>query len=160
MAVVSTRPLRAIVIPRVDAGPATRRGAASRGDALAALLPSTVGQLPGADHGDAARGGRLVVADPRRTKTAQEADEHLAIRPATDAFFLFALLHVLAAEGLVAPGAVADHLAGYDEKKKEFYNVLIEAYEGFDCDIIYECSGLDSLLDEVLNEYYVLDSDK
>ena len=47
-----------------------------------------------------------------------------------------------------------------DEKKKEFYNVLIEAYEGFDCDIIYECSGLDTLLDEVLNEYYGLDSDK
>ena len=32
-----------------------------------------------------ARGGRLVVVDPRRTKTAEEADEHVAIRPGTDA---------------------------------------------------------------------------
>ena len=37
-----------------------------------------------------ARGGRLVVVDPRRSKTAEEADEHLFIRPGTDAHFLFA----------------------------------------------------------------------
>ena len=31
------------------------------------------------------RGGRLVVVDPRRTQTAEAGDEHLAIRPGTDA---------------------------------------------------------------------------
>ncbi|HEX8702194.1 MAG TPA: molybdopterin oxidoreductase family protein [Myxococcaceae bacterium] len=41
------------------------------------------------------RGGRLVVVDPRRTETAGIADEHLFIRPGTDALFLFALLHEL-----------------------------------------------------------------
>ena len=35
-----------------------------------------------------ARGGRLVVVDPRRSRTAEEADEHLAIRPGTDALLL------------------------------------------------------------------------
>jgi anaerobic selenocysteine-containing dehydrogenase len=59
-----------------------------------------------------ARGGRVVVVDPRRSRTAQESDEHLFIRPGTDALFLFALVHVLAAEGLATP---VDHLAGVEE---------------------------------------------
>jgi anaerobic selenocysteine-containing dehydrogenase len=41
------------------------------------------------------RGGRVVVVDPRRTETAGIADEHLFIRPGTDALFLFAVLHEL-----------------------------------------------------------------
>jgi anaerobic selenocysteine-containing dehydrogenase len=41
------------------------------------------------------RGGRVVVVDPRRTETARIADEHLFIRPGTDALFLLALLHEL-----------------------------------------------------------------
>ena len=49
------------------------------------------------------RGGKLVVIDPRRTRTAEEADEHHFIRPGTDALLLFALIHVLFQEGLVAP---------------------------------------------------------
>jgi anaerobic selenocysteine-containing dehydrogenase len=50
-----------------------------------------------------ARGGKLVVIDPRRTRTAEEADEHHFIRPGTDAHFLFALVHVLFQEELVRP---------------------------------------------------------
>ena len=51
-----------------------------------------------------ARGGKLVVIDPRRSRTAEEADEHHFIRPGTDAHLLFALVNVLFAEGLVDPG--------------------------------------------------------
>jgi anaerobic selenocysteine-containing dehydrogenase len=51
-----------------------------------------------------ARGGKLVVIDPRRSRTALEADEHHFIRPGTDALLLFALVHVLYDEGLVSPG--------------------------------------------------------
>jgi anaerobic selenocysteine-containing dehydrogenase len=50
-----------------------------------------------------ARGGKLVVIDPRRSRTAQEADEHHFIRPGTDALLLFALVHVLFEEGLRKP---------------------------------------------------------
>jgi anaerobic selenocysteine-containing dehydrogenase len=50
-----------------------------------------------------ARGGRLVVVDPRRTETAAVADEHHFITPDADALFLFALLHVFFAEGLARP---------------------------------------------------------
>lgn len=47
------------------------------------------------------RGGRLVVVDPRRTRTADLADEHLFIRPGSDAYLLFGIVHVLFAEDLV-----------------------------------------------------------
>ena len=61
------------------------------------------------------RGGKIVVVDPRRTRTAQFADEHHAIRPGTDALLLFALVNVLCAENRVDPGRLAEHLAGLDE---------------------------------------------
>jgi anaerobic selenocysteine-containing dehydrogenase len=42
-----------------------------------------------------ARGGRIVVVDPRRTETAREADEHISILPGTDVFFLLSMVHCL-----------------------------------------------------------------
>jgi anaerobic selenocysteine-containing dehydrogenase len=62
-----------------------------------------------------ARGGRLVVVDPRRTETAALADLHVPIRPGTDALLVLALLHVLFAESLVRPGALASFTDGIDE---------------------------------------------
>jgi len=61
------------------------------------------------------RGGRIVVIDPYRTHTAQEADAHYFIRPGHDAYLLFALVHTLFAEGLVDPGRLMDHLTGLEE---------------------------------------------
>jgi anaerobic selenocysteine-containing dehydrogenase len=62
------------------------------------------------------RGGKLVVIDPRRTRTAQEADEHHFIRPGTDALLLFALAQVLFEEDLAQPGArLAVLCEGLDE---------------------------------------------
>jgi anaerobic selenocysteine-containing dehydrogenase len=62
-----------------------------------------------------ARGGRLVVVDPRRTETAALADRHLAIRPGTDALFLLALLHTVFAEGLARPGPLTGFTDGLAE---------------------------------------------
>ncbi|WP_158587880.1 molybdopterin-dependent oxidoreductase [Actinomadura logoneensis] len=57
-----------------------------------------------------ARGGRVVVVDPRRTRTAALADEHLFIRPGTDALLLMALVHTLFAEELTTlPAQPTDH---------------------------------------------------
>jgi len=62
--------------------------------------------------------GKFVVVDPRRSKTAEEATEHLFIRPGTDAHFLFALAHTLFAEGLVALGRLDQHVEGLDEVER------------------------------------------
>ena len=50
-----------------------------------------------------ARGGKLVVLDPRRTETAEVADEHLFIDPGTDAAWLLSVIHTLFDEGLCRP---------------------------------------------------------
>jgi anaerobic selenocysteine-containing dehydrogenase len=61
------------------------------------------------------RGGRLVVIDPRRSRTAEAADEHHFIRPGTDAHFLFGLVNVLVAEELVSLGRLEEHCAGLEQ---------------------------------------------
>ena len=61
------------------------------------------------------RGGKVVVIDPYRTRTAQEADEHHFIKPGHDAYFLFALVHTLFAEGLVTPGKLIEYIAGLEQ---------------------------------------------
>jgi anaerobic selenocysteine-containing dehydrogenase len=75
----------------------------------------TAPDFPGRLRALRKRGGSFVVVDPRRTKTADEASEHVPIRPGTDALFLFALLHVLFADGLVDLGGVAEHVNGLEE---------------------------------------------
>jgi anaerobic selenocysteine-containing dehydrogenase len=65
-----------------------------------------------------ARGGKVVVVDPRRSRTAEVADAHHFIRPGTDAHLLFALVHVILAEGLARPGRLADLSDGLDEVER------------------------------------------
>ncbi len=59
------------------------------------------------------RGGRLVVVDPRRSKTAARADEWIPIRPGTDAALLAGLAR-FALESEPAPH-LAEHLDGWEE---------------------------------------------
>ncbi len=82
---------------------------ASNGSILA--YPDLVGELDRIR----ARGGRVVVVDPRRTGTAERADEWLPIVPGTDAALLLAVVHVLDAEGLVDLGPLAGRVRGVDE---------------------------------------------
>jgi anaerobic selenocysteine-containing dehydrogenase len=65
-----------------------------------------------------ARGGRLVVIDPRRTETARLADWHLFIRPGTDAFLLLAIVHLLFAEDRVDTGHLTDAIEGLAELRE------------------------------------------
>lgn len=60
------------------------------------------------------RGGKVVVVDPRRTRTAKKADEHLPIRPGTDVYFQLALAQVLVDEKLVTLGANAEWIDGLE----------------------------------------------
>lgn len=61
-----------------------------------------------------AKGGKLVVVDPRHTETAQVADEHHFIRPGTDALLLLAILHTVFTEKLAKPGRLRSHVRGWE----------------------------------------------
>ena len=61
------------------------------------------------------RGGKVVVVDPTRSRTAAVADEHHAIRPGTDALLLLAMVNVIVTEGRVSLGRLAEHVTGLDE---------------------------------------------
>ncbi len=86
-----------------------------------------------------ARGGRLVVVDPRRSRTAEEADEHVFIRPGGDAFLLAAMAHVIFEEGLDNLGTVGPHVSGLDEARAAcapFAPGTVEAACGVDAERI------------------------
>jgi anaerobic selenocysteine-containing dehydrogenase len=59
------------------------------------------------------RGGKVVVIDPRRSETAQIADEHVFIQPGTDALFLLGMLHEVCAAGTEL-GRLAPHVKNLD----------------------------------------------
>ena len=61
-----------------------------------------------------ARGGKVVVVDPRRSETAARASEHVAIRPGMDAAFLLAIVHVWNAEGALRLGRAEGHVHGVE----------------------------------------------
>jgi anaerobic selenocysteine-containing dehydrogenase len=70
---------------------------------------------PGARHrlrAIVARGGTVVVVDPRRTETATLASEHVAIAPGGDPYLLLGMLHVLFAEGQTRLGHLDAHADG------------------------------------------------
>jgi anaerobic selenocysteine-containing dehydrogenase len=73
---------------------------------------ATAPDWPGRIQALQERGGQLVVVDPRRSRTAREADEHLFIRPGTDSLLLFAIVAVLFEEDLVSPGRLAEMTDG------------------------------------------------
>ncbi|MFA7765708.1 molybdopterin oxidoreductase family protein [Streptomyces sp. NRRL S-448] len=75
----------------------------------------TAPDFPGRLKALRARGGTLVVVDPRRTRTAALADRHLAPRPGSDALLLAALVHTLIEEKLADPGALEEHCDGIGE---------------------------------------------
>lgn len=76
---------------------------------------ATAPDWPGRIEALLARGGTLVVVDPRRSRTAEQATQHVAVRPGADAFLLMALVNVLVADDLIDTGPAGDYLAGVDE---------------------------------------------
>lgn len=83
-----------------------------------------------------ARGGRLVVVDPRRTETARVADEHHFVRPGTDAAVLLAMVHVLFAENLTRPAAYVDGADRVREAVASFTPEAAEQVSGVPAEVI------------------------
>jgi anaerobic selenocysteine-containing dehydrogenase len=73
-----------------------------------------------------ARGGKLVVIDPRRTETAHLASEHHFIRPGTDALFLAAVLHSIFAQQLDDTAHLAPIVSGLEEVRTALHDFTPE----------------------------------
>ncbi|MFG2357667.1 molybdopterin-dependent oxidoreductase [Streptomyces sp. NPDC048521] len=62
-------------------------------------------------------GGTLIVVDPRRTRTAEQADLHLAPRPGTDLALALGLLHLVVAEGRTDEAYIQERTTGWEEAR-------------------------------------------
>ncbi len=62
-----------------------------------------------------ADGAQIVVIDPIRTLTADDADWFIQPKPGTDIALMLAMMHVLIRDGLVDHEWVAAHTVGFDE---------------------------------------------
>jgi anaerobic selenocysteine-containing dehydrogenase len=99
----------------------------------------TAPDFPGRLEAIQARGGKVIVVDPRRTETADHADEWVPIRPGTDAHLLMAMAQVLFAEGLVDLSGLGDIVSGLDELRAAvgpFTPTAVAPLTGIDADTI------------------------
>lgn len=82
------------------------------------------------------RGGKVVVVDPRRTETAKKADQHLFIRPETDALLMLALVHTLFEEQRVDFGHLESMIEGADR--------LADAVKPYSPETVANACGIDA----------------
>ena len=90
----------------------------------------TVPDFPGRLRALKARGGRMVVLDPRRTETAKVATEHHFVRPGSDVWVLLAMLHTVFAEGLTVTASYVDRLDVAEQAVAPFTPERAEAASG------------------------------
>jgi len=88
-----------------------------------------------------ARGGKLVVFDPRRTETAAIADEHHFVRPGTDAALLFALLHCVLSDVSLTPTPGVDGLDEVRAAVADFTPERAAAVTGVPAEVIRRVAG-------------------
>ncbi|MDO9112165.1 MAG: molybdopterin oxidoreductase family protein [Polaromonas sp.] len=94
----------------------------------------TVPDFKGKAKAMQARGGKLVVIDPRRTETAAMADAHHFIRPGADVFLLLGLVHTLFEEKLVRLGRIAPLVHGV--------NAVEAAVKDFSAEVVAPRCGI------------------
>lgn len=83
-----------------------------------------------------ARGGKVVIIDPRRTETAALADEHHAIRPGNDAALLLAMAAVILREGKADLQGLRSLVTGWESIQKRLAAI--------DLDQVAAATGLDA----------------
>jgi anaerobic selenocysteine-containing dehydrogenase len=83
------------------------------------------------------RGAKFVVIDPRRTRSAQNADWHIPIRIGTDAALALGIMHVLVRDNLCDRDYIAQHTLGFDRVERE-------VLPRFTPDLVAEITGLTS----------------
>lgn len=95
---------------------------------------ATAPDFPGRLRALKKRGGKLVVIDPRRTRTAKMADTHIAIKPGADIFLLLAMANVLFGENRLHPGHLEAHINGLE--------TLRDAITGFTPERVQDACGV------------------
>ncbi len=68
------------------------------------------------------RGGQFIVIDPRRTETAERADQHYFIKPETDALFLAAVIHTIFEQEAVQLRHLSNQIKGLEQLKAAVSN--------------------------------------
>ena len=94
----------------------------------------TVPDFPNRLRALKARGGRMVVVDPRRTETAKAADEHFFVRPGSDAVVVLAMVRTLFEEGLTRPAPYVDRVDHVRELVEPFTPEAAERASGIAAD--------------------------
>jgi len=85
------------------------------------------------------RGAKIVVVDPIKTRTAAQADWHIALRPASDAALMLAMMHVIIRDDLVDHDYVSRYAEGYEqlvERVKEYAPAKVTHSTGLSVDEI------------------------
>jgi anaerobic selenocysteine-containing dehydrogenase len=86
-----------------------------------------------------ARGGKIVVIDPRRTETARAADEHHFVRPGTDAALLLAFITTIIEDGAANLGRLEEFTDGFEmlrDAARPFTPERVAAHTGIDAQTI------------------------
>lgn len=92
------------------------------------------------------RGAKIVVIDPIRTRTAEQADWHLAVRPGSDAALALAMMHVIIRDNLVDHDYVSRYATGYE--------ALVERAKDYAPQAVAEVTGLDAAtIEQFAREY-------
>ncbi len=73
------------------------------------------------------RGGKCVVIDPRRTETAEAADQHIFIQPGTDAYFLMAFANTLFERNDIKLGHLSEYIDNVDGLRQAVANYTPES---------------------------------
>jgi anaerobic selenocysteine-containing dehydrogenase len=87
------------------------------------------------------RGTRIIAIDPVRTRTVDQCDEWLAIRPGTDAALALGMLHVIFDEGLEDADYIARYTLGVEplrERVREYVPEVVARITGLAAERIVE----------------------
>lgn len=89
---------------------------------------------------------KIIVVDPRFTKTAAKADYYAGIRPGTDIPFMYGMLNIIFENGWEDKEFISDRVYGIDEIRKEAKNWPIER--------VADVTGVDAALIEQITKVY------
>jgi anaerobic selenocysteine-containing dehydrogenase len=86
-----------------------------------------------------AKGTKVICIDPIRTRTAEQCDEWLAIRPGTDAALALGMMHVIFAEGLQDEDYLSRFTLGHEqlrERVKDYAPTKVASITGLSAERI------------------------